>query len=86
MVRCMTNSKKYETLHVITHFSDYDTDCGGDYRSVTIHDEMDFKIAEFGDESDDSGTEKADAFVEAINHMQGFDTEVEYADVADITD
>ena len=51
---------------VTTHYSEDDTDFGGDYLSIDINLDDGTPIASYGDCYHDKGEEKADAFIDGV--------------------
>ena len=70
-------------LIVTTHFSEDDTDFGGDYFSIDIKTEDGTEVTSFGDQYHDKGEDKVDAFVEGVEWATGQEVEIERVCVAD---
>lgn len=68
---------------VITHYSQDDEDCGGDYESVTIEDERGTVVARYGDYYHDKGCHKAEAFLDGVRFALQEDIEVEEVSIND---
>lgn len=68
---------------VITHFTEDDEDCSGDYSSVSIEDEKGSVVASYGDHYHDKGTEKAEGFIEGVKFALQEDIEVEEININD---
>jgi len=71
-----------ESITVITHYSKDDKQFLGDYQAITIKNDRDFVMVEYGNEALDKGNEKAQGFIEGITYVLT-DLTVEYKNVAD---
>lgn len=71
-----------ETITVIIHYLKKDKKFLKDYQAITIKDDRDFVMVEYGNEAFDHGNEKAQGFIEGLRYVFT-DLTVKYKNVAD---
>lgn len=79
----MEHQKPVVRITKITHYSENDDDCDGDYHDVELLDDTGNVIAHFGDYYHDKGDVKADSFIEGIEYALNCRVELTEKDVND---
>jgi hypothetical protein len=65
------------------HEKEEDDDCGGDYWDLEILDENGACIQTYGDDYHESGSDKAEGFVDGVRYASSEAIEIKYENVAD---